>query len=64
MDELLQELAEIDAVSRLRADYFKSLALLRALKAGRVTLDQVTMTADGWQVAAAQPDPSDPPNSD
>ena len=60
MDEFLQELAEVDAVSKLRADYFKSLALLRALKAGRVSLYQVAMTADGWQVSAVQP-PDEPP---
>jgi hypothetical protein len=56
MNELLNELAEVDAVSKLRGDYFKTLALLRALKAGRVLLDQVTMTADGWQIGATDDD--------
>ncbi len=51
MDELLQDLAGIDVASSIRNDYLKTLALLRALKAGRVSLDDVTMTADGWQVA-------------
>lgn len=55
MDELLRELASIDAASVLRNDYHKTLALLRALKAGTITLDNVTMTATGWNVAAVAP---------
>lgn len=50
MDELLKELETINALASVRADYTKTLALLRALKAGAVALDQVRMTADGWQV--------------
>lgn len=63
MDELLRQLADIDAVSTLRCDYTKTLALLRALKAGSVSLDDVTLLADGgWTVEAAeQPPPPDPP---
>ena len=55
MDELLRELNEINAVANLRADYAKTLALVRALKSGDVKLDEVMLTADGWQVAAAEP---------
>lgn len=47
MDELLKEIRVINA----GADYQKTLALLRALKAGLVSLDNVTMTGDGWSVA-------------
>jgi len=54
MDELLRELAEIQATAQVRSDYAKTLALLRALKAGEITLDNVTMTADGWSVAAVE----------
>jgi len=56
MDSLLQELAAIDAATATRTDYLKSLALLRALKAGTVSLDNVTMTATGWTVAAVAPE--------
>ena len=55
MDELLREMNEINAVANLRADYAKTLALLRALKGGRVFLEQVALAADGWQINAIQP---------
>jgi ribosomal protein L12E/L44/L45/RPP1/RPP2 len=55
VDELLREINEINAVANLRADYSKTMALLRALKAGRVSLDDVTLEGDGWQVTAAGP---------
>ncbi len=53
MDDLLKELEGMNALAAARNDFAKSLALLRALKAGTVLLDQVTVTADGWQVAAS-----------
>lgn len=59
MDKLLAELATIDADSQVRRDYRKTLALLRALKAGTVSLDNVTMTDDGWTVAEVEP-PAEP----
>ena len=52
MDELLREINEINAVANLRADYTKTMALLRALKTGRVSLDDVTLEGDGWSVSA------------
>lgn len=55
MDEFLKQLNEINAVSQLRSDYAKTIALLRALKSGSVGLDNVTLTADGWQVSAFVP---------
>ena len=58
MDEFLNELAALDLPSQLamaRANYLKSLALIRALKIGAVGLDNVTLTADGWQVSAVVP---------
>lgn len=51
MDELLQELAVIEADSQTLCNYTKTLALLRALKAGTVSLDNVTLTGDGWTAA-------------
>ena len=54
MDSLLRELASIDSVSTLQADYRKTLALLRALKAGSISLDNVTMTDTGWTVAEVE----------
>ena len=59
MDELLQELAVIEANSQTLCSYTKTLALLRALKAGTVSLDNVTMTAGGWTVAEVEP-PAEP----
>lgn len=57
MDELLRELARLNELNNVRNDYAKTLALLRALKAGTVTLDNVTMTDDGWQVAPVIEEP-------
>lgn len=61
MDDLMQELNAIQNASALGCDYRKTLALLRALKAGTVSLDNVTMTDDGWTVAAAEsvPEPAE-----
>jgi hypothetical protein len=61
MDELLKQLNTLNELSAARNNYAKTLALLAALKAGTVTLDNVTLTDDGWQVAAIQPDPSPEP---
>lgn len=59
MDGLLRELNEINRLHQLQADYAKTLALLRALKAGAVTLDNVTLTSDGWQVAEIPQPPAE-----
>ena len=50
MDELLREINEINAVANLRADYSKTMALLRALKAGKVSLEDVVLDGNGWSV--------------
>lgn len=50
MDELLQDLQAIQDLNNARVDFQKSLALLRALKAGNVCLDQVALAGDGWQL--------------
>jgi len=47
----MQELNAIQNASTLSCDYRKTIALLRALKAGTVSLDNVTLTEDGWTVA-------------
>lgn len=63
MEPLVRELESIHARNMKANDYEKTLALLRALKAGTVTLDNVTMTADGWQlveVPAQPPQPEEP----
>lgn len=54
----------INRQHQLQADYEKTLALLHALKAGEVTLDQVTMRADGWLFNALPPSPLTPPAAD
>ncbi len=51
----MQELNAIQNASTLSCDYRKTLALLRALKTGTVSLDNVTMTDDGWTVAEVEP---------
>lgn len=61
MDELLQELNEINAAAQVRMDYAKTLALLRALKSGRVSLDSVTLIEGGWSVAAVAPSAAESP---
>jgi len=38
------------ATAQVRADYAKTLILLRALKAGTVALENLTLTGDGWSV--------------
>jgi hypothetical protein len=55
VDELTQELNAIQIASNLSCNYQKTLALLRALKAGTVSLDNVTMVADGWTVGEVEP---------
>lgn len=55
MDELKNELNAIQAASNISCDYQKTIALLRALKAGTVSLDNVTMVGDGWTVAEVDP---------
>ena len=47
---ILEKLNEIDRMQQLQADWNKSLVLIRALKAGEVTLDEVTLTENGWEV--------------
>jgi hypothetical protein len=60
MDELLQEMAEIDAVAAIRRDYQKTLALLRALKAGTIGVDDITMLPDGWRLVERPPPAAEP----
>ena len=58
---------ELDLIHRLHAtagDYGKTLALLRALKAGTVTLDQVMLTDGGWQLVDVQLDMTPQPADD
>ncbi len=54
MDDLMKELNAIQNASTLSCDYQKTLALLCALKAGTVSLDNVTMAGDGWNVAEVE----------
>lgn len=52
MDELILELNRLNELAAAQNNYAKSLALLRALKAGTVLLDNVVMVVDGWSVVA------------
>lgn len=58
MDEFLQELNAIQNASDLSREHRKTLALLRALKAGTVSLDNVTISGDTWNVAEVEPEPA------
>ena len=53
MKAFVDKLNEIARQHSLAADYAKTLELLRALKAGEVTIDQVTLTDNGWNVVAS-----------
>ncbi len=64
MDDLMQELNAIQNASTLSCDYRKTIVLLRALKAGTVSLDNVTMTDDGWTVAEVIVEPPSEPAED
>jgi len=63
----MRQLNEIQAASYLSCYHGKTQALLRALKAGTLSLDAVTMTDDGWTVAEVEPaegteQPPEPPD--
>lgn len=47
LNRLQQAQAELNAV---RTDYDKTLALLASLKAGEVSLDEVSLITGGWQL--------------
>ena len=64
MDELIRNLDAIQATSHLSCYYDKTQALLRALKAGSVSLDNVTMTNDGWTAAEVIVEPPAEPVAD
>ncbi len=60
VEDLMRELGEIQSAADVSRDYKKTLALLRALKAGTVSLDNVAMTDVGWALTEIEP-PVDPP---
>ena len=55
----MQELNAIQNASTISCDYRKTLALLRALKAGTVTLDNVIVTGDDWTVVEVPAEPAE-----
>lgn len=61
MNEFDRQCAEIQAHHQLVADYQKTMALLRALKAGQITLDKIAMREDGsgWLVVNVLIDPGE-----
>jgi hypothetical protein len=50
MKEFLEKLNAIHQQHALAANYAKTLALLQALKAGEIAVDNVVLTGDGWNV--------------
>jgi hypothetical protein len=57
MQDFMRELTEIHAHNQLVGDYQKTMCLLRALKNGSISIDRITMTADGWTIADEEPAP-------
>ena len=60
MDEFTRQLTEIHARNMLANDYQKTLALLRALKAGTISIERINLTADGWQIVDVKVVDADP----
>lgn len=60
MQKLREELDRIHAQYVMQANWPKSIALLRALKAGEVQLDQINVTADGWQLVEVKMEEPEP----
>ena len=60
MDEFRENIERIHALNMLRNDYAKTIMLLKALKSGSVTMDQINITADGWQIMEVQIEAEDP----
>jgi len=56
VDEFLRRLAEMDQLAMVQLNYQKTLALLAAMKAGQVDIDDVTLTEGGWTVSNQQPE--------
>jgi len=61
MEDLLRKIEEIRRQHALASDYAMTLELLRALKAGEVTLDRVILTETGWNVVNVQINTPPPP---
>lgn len=59
MSELSVKLAAIRQQHNVAGDYAMTLELLRALKAGEISLEQVIMTDNGWNVI--EPAAEEPP---
>ena len=53
MNKLSENLAALRQQHNLAGDYAMTLELLRALKAGEASIDQVILTGNGWQVLDA-----------
>lgn len=45
-----RRLGELHQANAVACDYAKTLLLLRSLKAGEISLDDVQMTDDGWRL--------------
>lgn len=50
VDELRLKLAVMHNVAPVQLNYSKTMALLYALKAGTVTLDQIVLDGETWQL--------------
>jgi hypothetical protein len=55
VEKLLERLNVEHAHRTLALDHAKTLILLRALKAGEITIEDVVLTADGWHLNQTPP---------
>ena len=55
MEDLLKELNQIQAIADLRRELSKTVAVLRGLKSGLITLDNLEVNGDDWRIVAIAP---------
>ena len=52
MEEFLKRLSEMDQLAQFKLNYEKTLALLAAMKAGQVDIEDVVLVEGGWTVSS------------
>ncbi len=55
MEAILKELTQIQNVADLQRELSKAVAVLKALKAGTITLENLTVDGDRWALAEVVP---------
>jgi hypothetical protein len=60
MKEFLRRLDEMHRSATTQLDYAKTLELLRALKSGQLSIENVAVNETGWNVVEPPPQPAGP----